>query len=234
MAQAISAQSTLKITLWNCKTDVADSSFLLNIYKDNSFFKAIDVTPKDGGYDDTSLYNLDKGAYTIESKSYFGDTFIDTVKVIKDSSYQVFICTDEIRDYTKAYKDIVDSLKKNNGITIEVASYGCFHHEFQKLRVFRKGNDYSAMLYPEIQQTERKIVKGSIKTKKLSETQLKLLYEFQLMSYMHASSFPISTEMTTCTFKYKTGLVKIFFGEDTKTIRNLFKKLIREIYGNKK
>jgi hypothetical protein len=232
LAQVISAQATLKITLSNCKTDMADSSYSLNIYKDSSFFKSIQVIYRDGAYD-TALYNLDIGTYTIENKSYFGDTLIDTVKIIKDTSYWTFICTDEIRDYSKAYTKLIDSLTRNKQLLIEFQSYGCFHWESQKLKIFKKADSYFATLYPEIKKRENKAAKGNIQTRQLSASHLKLLYEFQLMAYVHASGYSGGTEIVFCTFKYKSDVVKLVLGNDISTVKKLFRNFVKQVYGTK-
>jgi hypothetical protein len=229
LAQIISAQSTLNINLWNCKTDAIDSIYSLNVFKDNNYFKTISLNEKSKF--DTTLQDVDKGIYTIEYKSYFGETLFDTVKIIKDTAYWAFICIDEIKDYENQFKKITDSITINKQIVIEFESYGCFHWELQKLKVFKKGSHYFATLYPEIKRREKRVTKGIPQTKQLSELQIRLLCEFQLQSYIHASGFAGGTEFVSCNFKYKNSSVKVINGADTQAVRKLVKNLLKNIYG---
>lgn len=222
------SQSTLDITVWNCKTEKLDSVYYLKIYKDNNLFKDLRLC-EDNKYD-TIIANLEKGVYIIEYKSFFNEILFDTTEIKKDTSYATYLCIDEIKDYSIIYKGIIDSISNNKEIIIELESYGCFHWEMQQLKIFKKDNQYFATLYPEIKAGKKARKKGKKKTVQLSKEQLEDLAELQLLSYLHASGFAGGTDIVAYIYKYKNNTIKVINGGDARKARERFYNFIKNIY----
>jgi len=115
--------------------------------------------------------------------------------------------------------------------SIEFESYGCYHWEVQKLKVFKKDNQYFSTLYLTKKIREHRTEKVSKKTIKLTDKQLDLISSFQFDTYKNATGYPGSTEITYYTFKYKKNQLKFV---DSQEARDRFKSLVKTLYSKSK
>lgn len=222
------AGSTLKLNIFPCKTHSSDTAYDIQIFRNGEFYK--DIHLSNSSNFDTTLSNIEKGIYCFKFTNLYKQQITDTLLISKDTLYWKTFCPDDYV-FDGPFRGYVDSLKNSEFFLIEFESYGCFHWEIQKLKVYKKGNQYFSTLYPVKKIREHKIQKVIAKTIKLTERQLAAITNFQFDTFKNATGPPWSTEITYYTFTYKIGQLK--FG-DSQEARKRFKNLVADLYSKPK
>jgi hypothetical protein len=222
------AGSTLNLNIFPCKTQDSDTAYTIQILRNGEFYKNIILSYSSNF--DTSLSNIEKGIYIFKFKNLYKQQVADTLIISKDTLYRKSFCPDEYI-FDKTFKGYIDSLKNSEFFLIEFESYGCFHWEKQKLKVFKHDNQFFSTLYPANKVRENRSEKAKIKTAKLSNTQIDLISNFQYDTYKNATGYPGSTEITYYEFKYKNDQLKFV---DSQESRVRFKELISALFSKPK
>ena len=222
------AGSTLKLNIFPCKTQNSDTAYSVQIFRNGEFYKNIILTYTNNF--DTTLSNIEKGIYSFRFTNLYKQQIFDTLNISKDTIYWKSFCPDDYI-FDKPFKGYVDSLKNSEFFIIEFESYGCFHWEKQKLKVFKKDNHIFSTLYPAKKIRENRNVKTNIKTVKLTASQVDSISNFQYDTYKNATGFPGSTEITYYSFKYKSDELKFVDCEES---RERFKHLVLTLYSKPK
>lgn len=218
------AGSTINLSINSCKTQTADTAYTIQIFKDDEFYKTIQLSFIN--HFNTTLTDIQKGVYFIKFDNIYNQSIIDTLIISKDTIYSKFLCSDDFL-FDRPFRGYVDSLKNSESFTIEFESYGCYHWEIQKLKVFKRDNQYFATLYPVKKIREHRTEKEIAKTIKLTDKKLDLICDFQFDTYKNATGYPASTEITYYTFKYKKNQLKFI---DSQEARDRFKNLVAGLY----
>ncbi len=222
------AGSTLSLNIFPCKTENSDTAYTIHIFRNGEFYKDIQLSY--AGNFDTTLSNIEKGIYSFTFINLYEQQIADTLIISKDTLYRKSFCPDDYI-FDRPFKGYVDSLENSEFFLIEFESYGCFHWERQKLKVLKKDNQYFSMLYPAKKVREHRTEKAYIKTVKLTDTQVRLISNFQYETYKNATGYPGSTEITYYEFKYRNGKLKFV---DSQESRERFKNLIIALYPKSK
>ena len=222
------ASSTLNLNIFPCKTQNSDTAYTIQIFRNGEFYKNI-ILSYSSNFDAT-LSNIEKGIYYFKFTNLYKQQIADTLIISKDTLYWKSFCPDNYI-FDKPFKGYVDSLKKSEFFFIEFESYGCFNWETQKLKVFKKDNQFFSTLYPTKKVRENRKVKTNIKTVKLTASQVDSISNFQYETYKNATGFPGSTEITYYSFKYKNEKLKFVDCEES---RERFKNLVKTLYSKSK
>lgn len=222
------AGSTLNLSIFPCKTQSSDTAYTIQIFRNGEFYKDIHLSYSSNF--DTTLSNIEKGIYFFRFTNLYKQQIADTLIITKDTIYWKSFCPDDYI-FAKPFKGYVDSLKNSEFFFIEFESYGCFHWETQKLKVFKKENQFFSTLYPTKKVRENRTLKTNIKTVKLTTSQVDSISNFQYDTYKNATGFPGSTEITYYSFKYKNGEIKFVDREES---RERFKHLVKTLYSKSK
>jgi hypothetical protein len=222
------ASSTLNLSIYSCKTQTADTAYDVQVFKDGEFYKNIHLSYF--SQFDTTLSDIQRGVYFFKFANIYNQLITDTLVISKDTVYWKSLCSD---DYilNSPFRGHVDSLKNTDFFSIEFESYGCYHWEVQKLKVFKKDNQYFSTLYPTKKIREHRTEKVITKTIKLTDKQLDLISSFQFDTYKNATGYPGSTEITYYTFKYKKNQLKFV---DSQEARDRFESLVKILYSKSK
>jgi hypothetical protein len=143
---AASAGSTLNISMFSCKTEGSDTAYDIQIYKDGEFVKDIHLSFYSNF--ETTLSNIEKGIYCFKFTNIYKQQITDSLVISRDTLYWKFLCSDDYI-FERPFRGYVDSLKNTESFFIEFQSYGCYHWEMQKIKVFKEDNQYFSTLYPE-------------------------------------------------------------------------------------
>ena len=222
------AGSTLNLDIFPCKTQNSDTAYTIQIFRNGEFYKNIILTYSSNF--DTTLSNIEKGIYSFKFTNLYKQQINDTLTISKDTLYWKSFCPDDYK-FDKPFNGYVDSLKNSEFFFIEFESYGCFHWETQKLKVFKKDNHFFSTLYPTKKVRENRNLKTNTKTVKLTASQVDSISNFQYDTYKNATGFPGSTEITYYSFKYKNEELKFV---DCEKSRERFKHLVMTLYSKSK
>lgn len=222
------AGSTLNLSIYSCKTQTDDTAYDVQVFKDGEFYKTIHLSFF--SQFDTTLSDIQKGVYFFKFANIYNQPIVDTLIISKDTVYWKSLCSDDFI-FDGTFRGHIDSLKNTESFVIEFESYGCRHWEFQKLKVFKKDNQYFSKLYPTKKIREHRTEKGTQKTIKLTDKYLDLISMFQIDTYKNATGYPSSTEITYYTFKYKKSQLRFI---DSYEARDRFKNLVQTLYSKSK
>ncbi len=228
-AKCTEGKASLTLMLSSCKTDSIKSFYSVNIYKDGTYFKTIELNANNNY--DTTIIDLSFGVYNFVFTNIFSQQVIDTIKIFKDSSYSKYFCSDNFLNIDRTFRGYIDSLSDKEFFSIEFESSGCYHSDLKKIKILKVGNDYFATIYPTKDLMNGKTERRKKRTVILNKEKFEALTAFEVETFNNATGVSGSTETTYYTFVYKK--VKLRFIDNSES-RSRFLTLEQILFGSRK
>ena len=161
--QIATAQTSLEVIFMRCNNNNGFTNW--NYFK---IYNETDTIKLNGmHYDSTFTLNvLSPGSYKFEYQTVLNLTITKIIKILENQKNILEICVDKLEFYGQQDSLIIDLLQNNESYNIHFQSDGCFHRTRNALQISKVNSEYYIL--------------SNGNQKKLSESQVKLLREFEI------------------------------------------------------